>query len=95
MLHAVFHVVLHAVLHLVPHAVFHVVFHSVQVLNEDAHVTHHKYPGSHWSNTASLLNKHRDDYDQGGSAGGDHPHGYGSVFTNTHVFEVPPLASHC
>ena len=59
-----------------------------QVLNEDAHVTHHKYPGTHWSNTANLLNKHRVDFDQAGSAGTDHPDGYGSVFTNTHVFEV-------
>ena len=54
-------------------------------------MTHHKYPGTHWSNTASLLEKHRNDYDQGGSAGGDHPDGYGSVFTNTHVFEVGGL----
>ena len=60
----------------------------LQVLNEDAHVTHHKYPGTHWSNTATLLNKHKDDFDQAGSAGTDHPDGYGSVFTNTHVFEV-------
>ena len=60
----------------------------LQVLNEDAHVTHHKYPGTHWSNTANLLNKHRVDFDQAGSAGTDHPDGYGSVFTNTHVFEV-------
>jgi len=64
---------------------------QINVLNEDAHVTHHKYPGTHWSNTASLLEKHRNDYDQGGSAGGDHPDGYGSVFTNTHVFEVGGL----
>ena len=51
-------------------------------------MTHHKYPGTHWSNTATLLNKHKDDFDQAGSAGTDHPDGYGSVFTNTHVFEV-------
>ena len=59
-----------------------------QVLNEDAHVTHHKYPGTHWSNTPNLLDKHKDDFDQAGSAGADNPDGYGSVFTNTHVFEV-------
>jgi len=64
---------------------------QINVLNEDAHVTHHKYPGTHWSNTATLLNKHKDDFDQAGSAGTDHPDGYGSVFTNTHVFEVGGL----
>ena len=60
----------------------------LQVLNEDAHVTHHKYPGTHWSNTPNLLDKHKADFDQAGSAGADNPDGYGSVFTNTHVFEV-------
>ena len=61
---------------------------QINVLNEDAHVTHHKYPGTHWSNTPNLLDKHKDDFDQAGSAGADNPDGYGSVFTNTHVFEV-------
>ena len=51
-------------------------------------MTHHKYPGTHWSNTPNLLDKHKADFDQAGSAGADNPDGYGSVFTNTHVFEV-------
>ena len=55
---------------------------QINVLNEDAHVTHHKYPGTHWSNTPRLLEKHRAEYDA---------QGYGSVFKNTHVFEVGGL----
>uniref|UniRef100_A0A7S0ITH6 Fatty acid desaturase domain-containing protein n=1 Tax=Calcidiscus leptoporus TaxID=127549 RepID=A0A7S0ITH6_9EUKA len=64
---------------------------QINVLNEDAHVTHHKYPGTHWSNTPSLLEKHRAEYDSHGAAGEHNVHAYGSVFKNTHVFEVGGL----
>jgi len=64
---------------------------QINVLNEDAHVTHHRYPGTHWSNTPRLLEKHRSEYDAGGAAGPENANGYGSVFYNSHVFEVGGL----
>lgn len=64
---------------------------QINVLNEDAHVTHHQYPGSHWSNTPTMLEKHRSEYESGGTAGPTNADGYASVFTNTHVFEVGGL----
>jgi len=75
---------------------------QINVLNEDAHVTHHQYPGVHWSTTPGLLEKHRAEYDRGkhraedgGGGGGGaapiRPDCYASVFCNTHVFEVGGL----
>ena len=43
---------------------------------------------------AQLLNKHAVEYDQNGAAGAEHPDGYGSVFTNTHVFEASAPPGH-
>ena len=28
---------------------------TINVLNEDAHVVHHQYPGTHWTNHPRLL----------------------------------------
>ena len=64
---------------------------QINVLNEDAHVEHHRYPGAHWASTPAKLEKHRADYDdngKGGKASVDDPDSYGSVFKNTHVFEL-------
>jgi len=50
----------------------------VNVLNEDAHVVHHQYPGAHWTDHPGLVEKHWQSYD-----------GFrGSVFRHTHTFEV-------
>jgi len=54
---------------------------SINVLNEDAHVVHHQYPGVHWSKNASMLQKHATVY-------GDR---LGSVFWGTHTFEILAL----
>ena len=67
---------------------------QINVLNEDAHIEHHRYPGAHWSSTPGKLEKHRADYDdngKGGKASATDPDSYGSVFKNTHVFEVGAL----
>lgn len=54
---------------------------TINVLNEDAHVVHHQYPGAHWNKHPRLLTKHHDGYRQG----------VGSVFYGTHTFEVLAL----
>ena len=43
---------------------------------------------------AQLLKKHAVEYDQNGAAGAEFPDGYGSVFTNTHVFEASAPPAH-
>lgn len=53
---------------------------TINVLNEDSHVVHHQYPGVHWSNHTRLMQKHTDEYGKS--------HRYGSVFKNTHAFEM-------
>lgn len=52
----------------------------MNVLNEDAHVVHHQYPGVHWVQHTRLLRKHTKQY------------GKGSVFVATHAFEIFGLA---
>ena len=51
---------------------------TINVLNEDSHVVHHQYPGSHWSRQPQLLTKHAPGYDSS----------IGSVFYGTHCFEI-------
>lgn len=54
---------------------------TINVLNEDSHVVHHQYPGTHWSNHGKLLTKHVEGYKQK----------VGSVFYGTHTFEMLAL----
>ncbi|KAJ9447835.1 hypothetical protein DIPPA_15170 [Diplonema papillatum] len=53
----------------------------IQVQGEDYHVVHHKYPGSHWSENERL-------YEQDKALGEYGRAQPGSVFNNTHAFEV-------
>jgi hypothetical protein len=55
---------------------------SVNVLNEDAHVVHHQYPGAHWSDHPKHVDKHWDAYREN----------KGSVFRDTHAFEIFGMA---
>jgi len=50
----------------------------VNVLNEDAHVVHHQYPGGHWVDHPAYLDKHWGDYAEHSA----------SVFRGTHAFEI-------
>lgn len=50
----------------------------INVLNEDAHVVHHQYPGVHWTRHPELLKKHSDRYASS----------LASVFYGTHTFEL-------
>jgi len=50
----------------------------VNVLNEDAHVVHHQYPGGHWTDHPGYMDKHWADYAENSA----------SVFRNTHAFEI-------
>jgi len=50
----------------------------VNVLNEDAHVVHHQYPGGHWTDHPMYMKKHWDQY-------AEH---CASVFRGTHAFEI-------
>ena len=52
-----------------------------QVLNEDSHVVHHQYPGTHWTAHGRLLTKHLKAYETR----------VGSVFYGTHTFEMLAL----
>jgi len=52
---------------------------EMNILNEDAHVVHHQYPGVHWTDHPKLLEKHGESY------GDNTP---GSVFFHTHAFEL-------
>ena len=51
------------------------------MLNEDSHVVHHQYPGTHWTKHPKLLTKHM----------GEYVKSYGSVFYGTHTFEMLAL----
>lgn len=51
---------------------------SVNVLNEDAHVVHHQYPGCHWSDHPKQVERHWDAYYENRA----------SVFRGTHAFEI-------
>ena len=37
----------------------------INVLNEDAHVVHHQYPGAHWTQHPDLMRKHTKAYNGG------------------------------
>jgi len=37
----------------------------INVLNEDAHVVHHQYPGAHWTQHPDLMRKHTPSYTSG------------------------------
>jgi len=50
----------------------------INVLNEDAHVVHHQYPGAHWTQHPDLMRKHTPSYTSG----------QGSIFVGTHAFEI-------
>jgi len=50
----------------------------VNVLNEDAHVVHHQYPGGHWSDHPKYMEKHWGAYAEHSA----------SVFRGTHAFEI-------
>ena len=54
---------------------------TINVLNEDSHVVHHQYPGSHWTRHPSLLTKHEAAY----------ANAKASVFYGTHTFELLAL----
>jgi len=54
---------------------------TINVLNEDSHVVHHQYPGTHWTNHGRLLTKHLQAYETR----------VGSVFYGTHTFEMLAL----
>ena len=45
----------------------------INVLNEDAHVVHHQYPGAHWTQHPDLMRKHTKAYNGG----------LGSIFVGT------------
>jgi len=51
---------------------------NINVLNEDAHVVHHQYPGAHWSEHPRLTDKHWDVYAEKQA----------TVFRKTHAFEI-------
>lgn len=55
----------------------------VNVLNEDYHVVHHQYPGSHWENNPANFKKHfeREEY----------KNAVATVFRDTHAFEICAL----
>lgn len=50
----------------------------INVLNEDAHVVHHQYPGAHWTQHPGHQTKHWESYADNQA----------SVFRRTHAFEV-------
>lgn len=49
---------------------------AINVLNEDHHAAHHQRPAAHWTGIPAIVN----------GCGADYQHG--SVFKNTHVFEL-------
>mmetsp|Transcript_453 Transcript_453/g.659 ORF Transcript_453/g.659 Transcript_453/m.659 type:complete len:462 (+) Transcript_453:72-1457(+) len=50
----------------------------INVLNEDSHVVHHQYPGTHWTNHPNFVDKHWEKYIEHRA----------SVFRGTHAFEI-------
>jgi len=54
----------------------------INVLNEDAHVVHHQYPGVHWTEHPKFVEKHWDNYVDNRA----------SVFRGTHAFEIFGMA---
>jgi len=50
----------------------------INVLNEDSHVVHHQFPGAHWTEHPSHMNKAWDKYIDNRA----------SVFRTTHAFEI-------
>jgi len=55
---------------------------NVNMLNEDAHVVHHQKPAAHWTDHPKIVEEHWEKYGEF----------RGSVFRNTHAFEIFGMA---